>query len=76
MTPKEIEHQDSLWRAFIRDKADFIVIYSKHQRWLYDCAEWAREKGWLTFEEVELDEQSTEYRYRLTPEGRKMLEVK
>jgi hypothetical protein len=67
----EEEFEASLRRAFVDHKCDYIVLYDRRQQFLFESAAYGQEKGWLTaIEEVELDEQSTEWRLRLTPEGR------
>lgn len=67
----EQEFEASLRRAFVDDTADYVVIFSKHQRFLLESAFYGQLQGWLKAEFVELDEQSSEIRYRLTDEGKK-----
>lgn len=50
---------------------DYITIYDRREAWLWQAAEIAVEQGWLQPGElVELDEQSSELRYRVTEAGR------
>ena len=66
--PKELEA--ALRRAFVDNKADFVCIFSRRSRFLIESAQLGMEQGWLSEEFVELDEQSSELRYRLTQKGR------
>lgn len=70
--PTVDEARDALVRALKSgQKFDYIVIYDRREAWLWRAAELAVEQGWL--EEgrlVELDEQSSELRFYLTPAGR------
>ena len=66
----EGEFEASLRRAFVDKEADYVVIYSRRQRFQIEAAGFAIEKGWLEEEFVELDEQSSEFRYSLTEKGK------
>lgn len=63
----------SLRRAFVDGGADYIVIYSRRQVFLLNAAEYGVRMGWLYRVEVELDSQSTEWRYRLTDAGKEQV---
>lgn len=67
----EEEFEDSLRRSFVNNFADYIVIYDKRHRFLFESAAYGERLGWLSSEFVELDEQSSEMRYRLTEAGKK-----
>lgn len=68
----EQEFEASLRRAFVDGKADYIVLYDRRQRFLWESANYGMIQGWLTDGQLlQLDEQSSEVRFRLTPEGRK-----
>lgn len=70
----EEEFEASLCHAFAPDEcgrvADYLAVYSRRQRFQWECAEYGVKQGWLTGEFVELDEQSSEIRYRLTDTGK------
>lgn len=64
----------SLVRAFRDGGADFIIIDSRRQQFQIQAAEYALSEGLLSFEELGSDEaQYTEWRYRLTPLGKKLI---
>jgi hypothetical protein len=67
----EQEFEARLRKAFVDGHADFVRVDSRRQRFQLESMAWAEEKGWMKTELKELDEQSSEYRGRLTPEGRK-----
>ena len=55
------------------DGCDYVVIESRRQRWLARAAEISVTQGWLEPGElVQLDYQSSELRYRLTPAGKRL----
>jgi hypothetical protein len=67
----EEEFEASLKRAFVDHEADYIVLYDKRQRFLFESVAYGQEKGWLgSIEEHEFDEQDTEWRIRLTDAGK------
>lgn len=68
---QEDELEESLRRAFSSGETDFIYIDSRRYRFLIESACLGVEKGWLTETVVEIDEQYTQVRYRLTDEGKK-----
>ena len=68
---EEQEWEAALRRAFVDRRADSIVLYDRRERFLLESAAYGERMGWLEGRLVELDEQSTEERYRLTSEGRK-----
>ncbi|HEX5426635.1 MAG TPA: hypothetical protein VFW94_24195 [Candidatus Acidoferrales bacterium] len=68
----EEEHEARTRKAFADGKADYVVIYSRHQGFQMEGIAYCQTRGWVdggTF--VELDEQSSEYRFRLTEEGKR-----
>lgn len=66
----EAELEAALQRAFVQHRADYIVIDSRRHQFLWEGARMGLDRGWLSCEVVEPDEQSTELRYRLTEAGR------
>jgi hypothetical protein len=68
---EEQEYEASLRRAFVDRRADFIIIDDRRQRFLIDGAAYGERMGWLKFEAYDIDTQSTQWHYRLTPKGRK-----
>jgi hypothetical protein len=65
------ELEAALLLAFVEHHADYIVIVSRFNQFLHEGAAYGQEQGWLgDVEVVELDEQSTEWRLRLTEKGR------
>jgi len=65
----EAEFESRTEKAF-RAEADFIRVYSRRMRFQIEAAEYCAAKGWLTPAElVELDSQSSEWRWRLTAAG-------
>lgn len=71
MKYQEDELEAALKRAFVERKADFIIVDNRFEQFLIESAILGREKGWLTEKFVEVDEQYSQYQYRLTDEGRK-----
>lgn len=67
----EEEFEDSLRKSFVEGSADYIAIYDRRHRFLWESAEYGKKMGWLFDEYHEFDEQDSEYRYRMTPEGKK-----
>ena len=72
----EQELEASLKRAFVDGKADYVVICSRRDRFLLESAMFGVLNNWLSEELKELDEQSSELRFRLTEEGKKHFGVK
>jgi hypothetical protein len=72
---QENEFKDSLRRAFIEHKADFITLDSNPhgQRFLSACTAWAIDKNYLYNDRNASDNQSRISSFRLTEEGRKFL---
>ena len=66
----EQEFEASLRRAFVNGKADYVVLYSRRQLFLGESAMYGEQRGWLEGKFIELDEQSSEIRYRLTDKGK------
>ena len=68
----EEEFEASLRRAFVDDKADYIVLYDRRERFLWESAAYGTERGWLDSGTLlsDADEQSSEMRFRLTDKGR------
>lgn len=71
----EDEFEASIRRAFVEGKADYISLYSRHQIFLCESAIYAEQRGWITGKLIQLDEQSSEMRYRLTNEGKKYFKL-
>lgn len=70
------EFEDSLRRAFCRDKPPDLIFYdSRRQQFLAEGIAYGIERGWLTGELNEMDEQYSRYEARLTPEGKKYFGV-
>ena len=73
----ESEYRASLWRAFIRGKADYIMIDGRSGKFLSACTTWALDNDYLQFDQItsnrRSDEQWTTLVYRLTDKGREML---
>lgn len=65
------ELEAALKRAFVDGKADYIILDDRRQRFLIESACLGVEKGWLDEEFVEIEEQYSQLRYRLTDDGRK-----
>lgn len=66
------ELAEALRKAFVDNKADYIVLYDRRQQFLFESAAFGQEQGWLgVVREVEFDEQDVEWRLRLTPEGKR-----
>jgi hypothetical protein len=69
------EARETLLRAIVASrrngrKLDYVVIFSKHQRWLQLAVDLCVKDGLLEPGVlVELDRQSSEVRYRLTRKG-------
>jgi hypothetical protein len=66
----EQEFEASLRRAFVDHRADFIIIDDRRQRFRGESATFGEERGWLNGRLVQLDDQTSEIRYRLTESGR------
>lgn len=67
----ENELEASLKRAFVDNRADYIILDDRRERFLIEGAMLGVEKGWLNEEFVEIDDQYSQLRCRLTEEGRK-----
>ena len=66
----EQEFEARTAKAF-REGADFIILDDRRKRFQYEMAEYCREQGWIGDPEfVEIDEQYSQYRYRITEAGR------
>jgi hypothetical protein len=72
----ETEFEASLRRAFVEHHADFIMIDSRRHVFLIESAAYGVERGWLTEKFIELDEQSSQLRYRLTAAGKRHFGLK
>lgn len=72
-TPPTVEEaRESLARA-VEKGCGSIVIESRRHRWLWEAAEISVREGWLEPGVIhELDEQWSELRYQITPEGLKL----
>lgn len=74
--PDLAEAKQKMLKAF-REGADFLCIYSKRQRVQMEMIRLCQTEGWLDDGEfVELDSQSSEYRYRLTGKGRALVDMR
>ena len=65
----EDEFYDSLRRAFVDGGADFVVIDSIREKFLYTCVSWGQEKGFLKGLNEHTDGQSTVWEFRPTEKG-------
>ena len=65
--------EDSLRRAFVDGKADYIVYdgHTARKKFLREAFELGRDMEWLDEGQEGGDEQWTTIKYRLTPEGKK-----
>lgn len=68
---KDDELEDALKRAFVDGKAPYVILDDRRQQFLIESAVMGVEKGWLTEELVDIEEQYSQLRYHLTDEGRK-----
>jgi len=79
MKPEDFQaYEASLWRAFIRDGADFIVLDSNisGQRFIAAGVAWGIDNGILRHDRTNSsDEQCEVYTFRVTDAGRKRLEA-
>ena len=64
------EYEQSLRRAFVDRRADYIVITSRRERFQIEAANYGIEQGWLSGELDDRDVQSTAWVLRLTQQGR------
>lgn len=74
----EQETKDCLWRAFVRDRADYILVDGHtlvRQKFLRAATTRAVDAGWLDLGELieNKTEQWSHYKARLTEAGRAML---
>jgi hypothetical protein len=71
----EQELRDSLRRAFIVHRADFITLDSNMsgQQFLSASVAWGLDNGILRHSDTDGDEQSEVYEFRLTDKGREEL---
>ncbi len=69
------EYQDSLYRAFIDSRADFIVLdsFMTGQKFRAAAVAWAVDNGLLYCSDIEDEGQSEIYAFRLTEAGRRWL---
>ena len=68
---QENELEAALLRAFVDNRADFILLDDRRERFLIESATLGVEKGWLSEEFIEIDDQYSQLRYRLTDEGKR-----
>ena len=68
---QENELEAALLRAFVDNRADFILLDDRRERFLIESATLGVEKGWLSDEFIEIDDQYSPLRYRLTDEGKR-----
>lgn len=72
----EAEFEATLRRAFVDRHADFIRLFDRRETYLWESVRYGRQQGWLDDGElVQMDEQSSEARFRLTAKGRKHFKV-
>ena len=69
------EFEDSLRRAFVERRADFIVITSRRERFQIGAANYGVDQGWLVGRMDTRDEQSSAWVCRLTDKGREYFGV-
>jgi len=66
----EQEFEERTAKAF-HQGADYVIIRSRHQQFQAEAVDYCISKGWLTCGElIQLDEQSSEIRCRLTSKGK------
>ena len=70
------ELEDAIRRAFCDRRCDYIAIYDRRNRFLFESATLGVANGWLHEEFIEFDEQSSELRYRLTEVGKTHFGIK
>ena len=68
---KDDELEEALKRAFVVGKASYIILDDRRERFLIESAILGVEKGWLTEEFVEIEEQYSQLRYHLTDGGKR-----
>lgn len=73
---KKSKCEAMLRRAFVDHRADYVVISSRRQQAQIESVNYGIERGWLTGEWDESDEQSTAFICRLTTAGRKHFGLK
>ena len=71
------EYMQSLYRAFIKNKADFIIVDGRSGEFLRNCANFGLDERIICFDEMTSrnvsDSQWEILAYRLTESGRKRL---
>lgn len=67
----DVDLEDALRRAFVDRRADYIFLDDRRQAFRIESVRLGVERGWLTEEFVEIDEQYAQLRYRLTEEGKR-----
>jgi hypothetical protein len=73
----EQETKDCLWRAFVRDRASWILVDGhalSRNAFLRATTYAATEAGWLDIGELIEEDQYSYYKARLTDAGRTMLQ--
>jgi hypothetical protein len=73
----ESELTACLWRAFIRDSADYVMLddYPANQRFVAASCSLAVDRGWFSHTETRGDEQSRVHVFRLTAAGKTALKA-
>lgn len=71
--PTEHDYLVAHVRAFRDHNADFIIIDDRRMEFQIQSSQFGETLGILTSEFIEIDEQSTQMRYRLTDLGREII---
>lgn len=66
----EEEFEDSLCKAFVVNRADFIRVDDRRKEFQVRSALFGQSKGWLALELIEVDEQYSYYKGTLTSAGK------
>lgn len=66
----EQEFEASLRRAFVDRRANYIVLVDRRSEFLHASVAYGQDRGWLSQATVAGYDQSEEWRFRLTSEGK------
>lgn len=65
-----MDYEDSLRKAFVDHRADYIVITSRREQYQIQAANYGLDQGWLYSQMDSTDEQSSAWVLRLTDKGK------
>lgn len=71
--PKEHDYLVASVRAFRDGSCDFIIIDDRRKQFQIESSMLGVSLGLLTHEEIEINEQSTQWRFRLTELGKQII---